>query len=309
MDKKKIYDLINKIQINLNDVLREINSESEPVATHVNTAALEVKDALSDKHFEELKILLASDEWPEAVLDFQIVNQDSEEEKMDRAEGIVDILVQEEIQDKKFLDFGCGEGHMVKYASKDSAIAVGYDIAKPEKSKFNWEEKEDKFLLTTDFEKVKEEGPYDVIMIYDVIDHAEGDPVDILIKAKSVLSIGGKIYMRTHPWSSRHGGHLYRKINKAFVHLVFTQEELELMGYTFEEKHTKVIFPIATYAGYIEKAKLKKKGEPDIEHQTPEDFFKNSNVVSSRLKKLTPNGKDFPEFQMSQCFHDYVLVK
>lgn len=263
--------------------------------------------------FEELKDLLNSTDWPEAVPEFQMVDQNSEEEKMDRAEGIIDILVQENLPEKKFLDFGCGEGHMAKYASKECSVGVGYDITKPEKSKFNWENKEDKFLLTTDFQKVEQEGPYDIIMIYDVIDHAEGDPEEILLKAKSVLKDDGKIHLRTHPWCGRHGSHLYRQINKAFVHLVFTEDELDQLGYKLEEKNIKVLYPIADYADIIKKSGLKSNGR-DIENNNVEDFFKKNNLISNRLKKLISNNKTngaivFPEHQMNQCFHDYILTK
>ena len=53
----------------------------------------------------KLKSLMNSPEWPEAVSSFQIVDSNSEEEKMDRAEGIVDIIVQEDLLSKKFLLF------------------------------------------------------------------------------------------------------------------------------------------------------------------------------------------------------------
>ena len=259
--------------------------------------------------FEKLKNLLHSTDWPEAVLEFQMVDQNSEEEKMDRAEGIIDILIQDDVSEKKFLDFGCGEGHMAKYASKYASISVGYDI-NIEKSKLTWENKEANLLLTTDFKKVEQEGPYDIIMIYDVIDHAEGEPEEILIKAKSVLKDNGKIYLRTHPWSGRHGGHLYRQINKAFVHLVFTEEELDQLGYKLEEKNIKIIYPIADYEKIIRSSGLK-PNQPDIENNGVEDFFKNNNLVSNRLIKTIPvnNGAEFPERQMKQCFHDYILTK
>ena len=66
---------------------------------------------------------------------------------MDRAEGVVDILVEESLENKKFLDFGCGEGHMAKYAAKECSLSIGYDLQKSEKSKFDWESQENNFLL------------------------------------------------------------------------------------------------------------------------------------------------------------------
>jgi 2-polyprenyl-3-methyl-5-hydroxy-6-metoxy-1,4-benzoquinol methylase len=145
--------------------------------------------------FENLKELLISSEWPESVLDFQIVDENSEQEKMDRAEGVIDILIQEDLKDKKFLDFGCGEGHMAKYASTQCLLSVGYDIAEPKMNSFAWEKKENNFLLTKNYESVVKNGHYDVILIYDVIDHTAtiNEQLAILRKASELLSADGKI--------------------------------------------------------------------------------------------------------------------
>ena len=259
--------------------------------------------------FDKLKNLLISSDWPESVLEFQIVDRASDQEKMDRAEGVVDILIQEDLKNKKFLDFGCGEGHMAKYASQQCSTSVGYDITKPESSNFIWEEKQDNFLLTNDFEKVKENGPYDVILIYDVVDHSV-NPVDILKKASEVVSDSGKIYLRGHPWCSRHGGHLYRQINKAFVHLVFTENELEQLGHKSDDTvQTKVKYPIIAYKNMIQESGLK-TNEPELERQNVEDFFKNNELISNRIKNCVPlGGREFPNFQLSICFADYILTK
>jgi len=303
MNRQKIINIIQEIKAKLNLVeieLDEIESGSS-LAPGIQIISKEQNE------LEKLKSLLESPEWPEAVSKFQVVDMNSEEEKMDRAEGILDILIQEDLKNKKFLDFGCGEGHMAKYGSKqESSFSVGYDIVKSDKSKFNWEIEEEKCILTTDFEKVKEKGPYDVIMIYDVIDHAE-NPEDILSKAKSILSNDGKIYLRCHPWCGRHGGHYYRQINKAFVHLVFTEEELNNMEYVLEERNNKILFPIIHYNNLFKKVQLIKESE-DIESQTYEDFFNKNQIVADRIIALFGMDK-FPKFQIEQCFHDYVLRK
>lgn len=302
MDIQEIIKSVEDIKIKLNKIEIELEKNYKSTPTNLTTGATK------ENQFETLRNLLESENWPEAVLDFQIVDENLEEEKMDRAEGVVDILVQEDLENKKFLDFGCGEGHMAKYASKDASISVGYDITKSTKSKFNWENLEEKLLLTTDFEKVQEQGPYDIIMIYDVLDHAE-NPVEVLEKAKSILSDNGKIYLRTHPWCGRHGGHLYRKKNKAFVHVVFSDEELKQMDLVFEERNNKVKFPIAEYDKIIKNSGLVVSSK-DIENQDVEDFFEKNQLISQRLKQsIEVAGKTFPKFQLSQCFHDYVLKR
>jgi 2-polyprenyl-3-methyl-5-hydroxy-6-metoxy-1,4-benzoquinol methylase len=190
-------------------------------------------------------------------------------------------------------------------------LSIGYDKEKNPNSKLEWEEKKENFLITTDFEKVKAEGPYDIILIYDVLDHAKGESMsEILERAKSVLSEDGIIYLRCHPWCGRHGGHAYRKINKAFVHLVFTEDELEKMGLVLEPTQ-KIFFPLATYSKAIEESGLVNSQEHEIDFQDVEPFFSNNPVVKERLLKLYgikewgDSGR--PAFQMSQCFVDYVL--
>lgn len=320
MDIKKIEKLLEELNLNLEKIKNEKNIENtDPIfvnlKSNIENLKKEVKpesefEQLRDiwkNDFDELKNILNSEEWPEAVLEFQIADENSEEDKADRAEGVIDILVQEVLENKKFLDFGCGEGHMAKYASKECVASVGYDVVKSKKSKLNWEVEENKHMLTTDFEKVKEKGPYDIILIYDVLDHAN-NPVEVLNQAKSVLSENGKIYLRCHPWCGRHGGHLYRQMNKAFVHVVFTDSELKKLGLKYEEKINKVIRPILDYKlTFIKEAGLKVVSE-DIENQDVENFFKKNKLVSERLKKAI-DSEIFPEFQMKQCFHDYVLTR
>ena len=261
--------------------------------------------------FSELRDLLGSQQWPQAVHSVQIADEDSETDKDERAEGIVDMMLPT-MEGKKFLDFGCGEGHVTKYVAGIADFSVGYDRTKNPKSRFAWETQEEKMLLTVDFEKVKSNGPYDTILIYDVLDHTEDStPSELLKLAKSVLADEGRIYLRTHPWCGRHGGHLYRKMNKAFVHLIFTKDELALMEVELENV-IRITAPVDTYSSWIESAGLKKSMEPVSERQEVEPFFGNNPIIRKRILKLF--GKDewsgaCPEWQMSQSFWDYVLEK
>lgn len=286
------------------DLLRDIEAKE---AVPPKVVAAELKD----KEFELLKSLVNSDSWPPAVLHVQIADDNSENDKQERAEGICEILLPP-ISGKSFLDFGCGEGYAAKYVSKDAKVSVGYDIKRSPNSKLKWEEKEGDFLLTTDFEKAKAAGPYDVILMYDVLDHCEGDtPASVLSKAASLLADGGRMYVRFHPWCGRHGGHVYKKLNKAFAHLVFSQDELRNLGAEAESAQ-RVFAPLNTYANIIETAGLKQESEPEIDSQEVESFFSENPLVRERILKhwgLTEWGSSPPAFQMSQCFVDYVLKK
>lgn len=259
----------------------------------------------------EVERLLESDEWPEAVFAAQITDENSERDKEDRAEGIADILLPP-MRGKKFLDFGCGEGHVAKHVSKEASLSVGYDPQRPPKSQLAWEESQGSLLLTTDFQKVKNSGPYDVILLYDVVDHVVGaSAAEVLSKAAEVLAENGKVFLRCHPWCGRHGGHLYRKINKAFVHLVLSDDELRSKGVT-PEHNTKVIKPLVAYAEAIKASGLAQESEPEVDSQEVEVFFKETPAIRERILRhwgVSSWDTDPPAFQMSQCFVDYVLKK
>lgn len=292
----KIRDLLNELIESASDL--EVNS------------TIQSSNSKESDEFRLMKSLVHSDDWPEAVFSLQIADENSESDKAERAEGIADILLPP-FSGKKFLDFGCGEGHVAKYVSGEASVSVGYDITKSISSKFDWENKEEKFLLTTDFNNVVSEGPYDIVMIYDVLDHSSESPSEVLAKAKSVLAEDGRIYLRCHPWTGRHGGHAYRKINKAFVHLAFSEEELDHLGVKLEHNR-KILFPIGTYNKAIDEAGLVRESEPEVDTQEVESFFEENPLVKSRI--LAAFGLDEwtaekPVFQMSQCFLDYVLKK
>lgn len=267
---------------------------------------------MSDDVFSAIKELLNSEDWPEAVPPYMICDESSELDKQKRAEGIISLVIDTDLKDKVVLDFGTGEGHIVEHLSimpEAPSKAVGYDIHRPDTVLWN---NQNNFVLTTDFNAVVENGPYDVVILYDVLDHAEVDsPVDILKKIKSVMSPGAKLYIRNHPWCSRHGGHLYQKINKAFVHLIFSSEELIEMGYEESIPNQKVIHPRNMYKDWIDESGFNFK-PPFISQTNVEDFFK-KNILKQRLSKAWAKSTDaaarqWPGYQMSQNFLDFILI-
>ncbi|RTK93398.1 MAG: methyltransferase domain-containing protein [Neisseriaceae bacterium] len=245
--------------------------------------------------------VLSSPMWPEAVPEF-LICEDQEEDRKDRAEGILDFVYQNlniDISRKKFLDFGCEAGHIALEAAKKAQNSVGYDIKKF--GNYVWEEVDQNCLLTTDFEKVKENGHYHFIMLYDVLDHVS-DPVEVLKQVKSVCAPHSVVFLRFHSWMSRHGAHLYKKFNKAWIQIIFSEEELKLMGLIPEtvQRYTR---PIATQKGFIEEAGFTVIQE-SFETSIVEPFFKESLL---RDRFFSNFGTTFPEFQMSQSFNDYLI--
>lgn len=246
--------------------------------------------------FTQLKTLLESPQWPEAVPGFLICD-DVEKDKTERANGIIELMVDSlgELQGK-VLDFGCGEGHTTKAIAATGVSVIGYDPVK------QWGDDQ---LLTTDWQQAQAQGPYEIVLLYDVLDHCQ-DPAAALRQLREVLTPTGKVYCRCHPWTGPHAGHHYKKINKAYVHLVFTEEELRLLGLEPQFKQP-VRFPINETDKWF-----KDGGFRTTKHNTTnvlvDRFFKDTPLVSQRLLHPAYNGT-FPEWQMSQAFNDFVLVR
>lgn len=249
-----------------------------------------------NKELEDLKALLLSNEWPYAVDPLMICDENLEQDKFERAAGILDTVVDINFSGLKFLDFGCGEGHTVLEAKKRNAIAYGYDPIQ----KGNLY---DGIEITNDFNIVESNAPYNIILLYDVIDHCDS-PIEILQQVKKISNKDTKIFIRCHPWTSRHASHLYKKMNKAFMHLVFTQQELAEMGFELE-KGQRFLWPLKTYRQLFLDSGLKVISE-NIEKQLPELFFKNNKLIFSRISRLF-GIQSFPEFQTSQNFVDYTV--
>ncbi len=262
----------------------------------------------SPEDFENLKKALFSDKWPEAVNPHLICDPNSEQDKMERARGIIELMIEEDMKGLKMLDMGCGEGHCVALASEyHTGLAVGYDL----KQYPSWESFRSRpnTVYTTDFAEVKQHGPFDVVIIFDVIDHSMTEmPSDILKKASGVLKDSGKIYMRTHPFVSRHATHLYHDLNKAYIHLIFSNDELKQLipEARFEEPSLRIVTPIIAYETFIKDANLVQVNKREITEKV-EPFFKIPKIAERIMG--TVGFKHFPDYQMSIQFIDYVLTK
>jgi len=272
----------------------------------------QIKELKSHLDFSEIKELVQSPLWPSAVPQELICKTESDEDKKERAEGIIYLMINEDLNNKSFLDFGCGEGHVVFQAAKNNVKkSVGYD---PYSS---LPDPEEKCYFSNDFEKVREEGPFDIVLMYDVLDHLKGfeDGMDntaiakhmseVLSQVKLVTHENSKIYLRCHPWCSRHGGHLYNSLNKAFAHVVFSKSELESMGYEVEDV-AKVIMPRATYTTAIKSAGLKVVSE-DVIQTKAEGFFHGGLIAKRIISHWGDRPKGFPDYQAGQDFVDYIL--
>ncbi len=274
----------------------------------IESVSLQINDNFNIEPF--IPYLLA-DKWPHAVDPLLIADPNSEEDKVSRAHGILSIVVTEPVTGK-FLDFGCGEGHVAVEVANKTSVSVGYDP----QHQSNW----DRFpatpnlVLTSSWDDVVKNAPYDYVLVYDVFDHLkdENEVVKELKRLSTVVSENTKVYVRMHPWCSRHGTHLYLSVNRAFLHLCLSEESLDKLGYKY--LHTiKVIHPLQTYQSWFTAGGFDVVSS-SIVPENVEAFFRQPAISAMILKnwKSSPSenlatGKEFPDWQMRQQFVDYIL--
>lgn len=239
--------------------------------------------------------VLVTNLWPAAVPPSMVVRD--EPTKRIRANSIMTSFIREPVKGKSFLDLGCGDGYVVAEAKKRGAtFALGYDVIPVDNDD-----------VTTEVAKIEANAPYDIIMAYDLLDHVvdETARTDLLTMFRKYLKPGGKIYVRCHPFTSRHGCHNYYKFNKAYAHLFLTSEELD----QYEPLPTvRTLTPMITYKQWFVGAGLKIV-EEHLSRQNLDDFF--AALSEPLLKKLASNPyvRDYKTLNdvLSIQFADFVL--
>jgi hypothetical protein len=222
---------------NVESMLKIINGQPD---TYLEASFRMPNDA------NDLEAIIKSEFWPEAIENQTIVR--SEEAIKRRAKSIIGSFARA-CGSTKLLDYGCGNGSCVDAANSlpsrinhvnaSSPITVGYDINRHA----DWEKSSS--LITDDFGTVMDYGPYDMILLYDVIDHIEENKInDVITLLRSVSNKGAYWKVRCHPWTSIHGGHLYENLNRAYAHLFMTEDQLSKFKTEFVRK---IYNPIETY--------------------------------------------------------------
>jgi hypothetical protein len=188
---------------------------------------------------------ITAEEWPKAK---EIINPAKE------AQDFLNRSMMQ-VENYNVLDFGAGLGYLSSLVGQKAKKTISYDIAQ-EKTRL---EPGDTFKIVHSLEEIQQEGPYDLILIKDVFDHLEPATseesqlyieqlhIKYLMFLKSCLASSGKIYLRTHPWTSRHGGHLYHTQNMAFIHLILSDKEYLEKSVSSGVKITHQIFNAEKY--------------------------------------------------------------
>jgi SAM-dependent methyltransferase len=235
-----------------------------------------------------------SEDWPEAVDPDMIVSSDAD--KHFRALHIVPLIPP--MQGKFVLDCGCGEGYNSAEFANSAAQVIGYDLKENEK----WvDHAKDNLIFTAD-KQIVTSHRFNLIVLYDVIDHIVGDPEDFFIWIAGLLTSDGEVYIRAHPWTGRTGGHAYESINKAYIHLALTPDELPL------EHNVKTNQPMAAYEQWFKAAGLKIEGK-NIFVTEVEEFF--SGAILDRMIKINWGGIRPEAIQEALATHfiDYRLSR
>lgn len=297
--QKKIDSLLMDIDA-LTEHLIKVKAKVQELKSYIPVES--PKNDVVKSDFETLRSLLESNAWPYAADPAQICDINNEQEKLDRAEGILEVSSLP-LNEVKFLDFGCGEGYTIQKARESGAsLSIGYDIIKS--NSLTWEEEKDNQLLTTNFDLLKTYGPFDSILLYDVLDHVE-DHMDVLNKIKILSHENTKYFFRLHPWCGRFASHLYTKLNKGYIHLVFTEEELQKLGLTLEYTK-KVLFPIATYNTWFKESFSFLKN--NVDKEPVDGFYSKHPLVKKRILENWKNTNiegQWPEFQLSMMYLNY----
>lgn len=244
--------------------------------------------AAREKHIADL---LAIDCWPEAI-SARSITKPTLADQVNRAISVLDMMLDGSIEGMHFLDFGCGDGYIAREALvRGVASSTGYDPVSTQ----TWDDVNVQF--TTDFSKLKK-GFYDVIFMYDVIDHCF-NAEETMKQVKQLLKPTGKVYIRCHPWTSKHGSHLFKEgLNKAYIHLFLKEAELKRLGYkpvfTRMEKN-----PLEAYRWFFHEFVI----EDELPIKEPlGDFF-----LVPAFKELVLTEQEIPANRSKEFFKDMEI--
>jgi len=238
---------------------------------------------------DALGVLVDSPHWPKAIEGRLIIDEESETQIEQRARSILRSLVKVDLTSKKFLDFGTGSSRCWKFADSAS-VSVGYDIQEHDG-------------VLTDLDEVRRKGPYDIVLLYDVIDHLQKngklctikEAIEALRVIPTLMTQNARVVVRCHPWVARHGTHAYLDENKAFIHY-----EKEIGVPTI-----KIVTPRFTYMKMFSEIGLEIVDEK-VTSQPVEALFHDQ--AFARWGELYPEGnREKYLYIMAICYIDYTL--
>ena len=229
------------------------------------------------KELTELRYEIKKDTWPEA--------EDLKTSKTQKHLKLLGELVSAPFKNKSVLEFGCSDHELSSIIKNkfDAKQVVSFDH-------FLYQELDqnllDQNVIFTDiFKVVQQAAPYDIIIAHDVLDHLDKPVLWLKQMAQVCNKTSGRLYVRCHPWTSRNGTHLSQQMNKAFLHLIFSDDELATLG--ISNKYTrKITDNIETYKRFFEEANLRLLNHKIYTKSMELVILKNP-VVANRIKLST----------------------
>ena len=245
----------------------------------------------------ELRLQARSDSWPPALDDKETAN-----DRMRSFLGSISVP----IKSQKVLEFGSCDTTLATLLKSECGAAkvYSYDV---ELCKYNERTVGDPAIVFTDnFRLVQHNGIYDIVVINDIIDHLEKPVYWLKQLADLINPQSGRVFARCHPYTSKNGTHLGEQINKAFLHLVFSDDELATLGIT--NRYTRKILDLnSSYQRFFEEAGLKVVRE-EIKKCPVDSIFLTDSRITSRIKKnldIQDNIINFLEVE----YIDYELMR
>ena len=278
--------------------LEKIQSEIEHIKRNISSTYKPPTDKMLS--FDYIKKTLHTDEWPKAIEPSSICVD--VEKIQTRANAILSNIVGENLCGKSFLDFGCGDGSVVEASLEQKPrLSVGYDIDPRNFSNDH---------CSSELDVVAAKQPYDIILLHDTIDHINmthlSSVEEVLRKTMFLTHPNTRIYVRAHPWSAKHGGHLYSQINKAYLHLILDEEELSQLGYKLEYT-TQLYNCIEVYRNWFKECGYTIEQELITKSKLSQFFIKPSFIKDRLLEKW--NGDEIKMINnMEIDFIEYTLI-
>lgn len=296
MDKANIRKYLEVIRRAADFIEQELN-DGVPVK-EIEQKVPEIKSVNTERS-NQIDKLLNIKEWPEAIPGYVNIPL-TEEDRIDSANAMIQMLIDTSLEKMHFLDFGCGES-LVASEVVGVSSSTGYDI----KQYDTWKNSSN-LRYTTDYNSLNK-GGYDVILLSDVLDHCL-DVEEVMGQVKELLAPDGIVYIRCHPWTSVHGGHLHKVgLNKSYIHLFINEEELTEKGFhpIFVRHETN---PLQSYRWWFRDFTINM--ERVIRDNEINPFFKNPTYQKLMFEQQGISEKERKDFleSLKIRFVDYVLT-